>query len=140
MILKKMKMKNSYQLVFLFLVISSLSSCCFISGSKYDSSTFNNFGGIRGRILILYEVLQYNIDEVQITDVRNSLISLQNYENGKSCNSESIKLADLLVNMFDLHIKDRRAEKWTTVIKDNYSEQINKLIDQAMKAEEAKSK
>jgi len=137
MICKKNSTKISGCLIVLLLILITFGGCC---SPHYDAGSFLNFGEIRGRMLVLYDILQVNLDEVQINDVRNSLLHNQSYENARSCNDETKKLSDSLLTMFDRHIMERRAGNWTPVIKSNNQKDVNTLIMHIIKLEEAKSK
>ena len=140
MILKKFLLKNFSRIFVLLIIFSALNGCCVFSSIHFDQSSIQNIIECRGRILVLYDMILDNPDELMINDIRNDIIRMQNYEQKKGCNNESIKCTGLILSMFNQHMKDRKAGNWSIGTRDNNLAQIDKLIDQAIKTEEAKTK
>ena len=137
---KKTNIRKSGYLIIILLLVSTLTSCCVFTSSHYDYTTIRNLAGIRGRIIMLYQTLQSNIDEMHVADVRNGINEILTYEKNKKCNDQVIKITVQLAAMFEQHVSERRAGNWSVIIKDNYVMQINTLLDQAVNTEDAKPK
>lgn len=123
-----------------FAVIVVVTGCA--TAGLYDNRTADRLASLGFDMLAVYNVpLDEPSDEARVEMIRARLRALHDYEMGRpDLDSEMIKTVETLQILFERHMTDRKAQKWTKEISADSKVQASILLLRLIKTEEGKPK
>ena len=129
--------------LFFFLLLFPFVSCSGPQLVHYDEMTYQHLTFVKPEILALYDTFKTDpLNDTKIGEMDLKLEQIHEYENGKGPgNVDMTHQVDLIQSTFKKHMNERRRDgPWNDANLDDHKDAITKLLNTAIKTEQALNK